>query len=439
MNNNELYHYGVKGMRWKNHKYRGFLNGQYVYDAAQQAQSRINGAKRGARNRAGMLRAWKREVTQRVNREAQPRIDAAKMHARYLAGIRRKRADSLKGRPSVSDNKARARAQLSRSGVFRNRMYDARSSKNAQRLNEIARMTKNRARTAKKKVGEKYAYLDTRARENSKRFNELAGMTKRRALNIKSKRRAAAREIDRRRAEWERDAVDRVDRNKFWARDEKKWRQKQKKKLPISKLKGRARQLYRQAKTEVAKRSPAWREAAKDRYNKIKYTVRGKSRAAAFRANSKLNRAKRNVQQNINRAKENAPVTKARLRKQLGDAKFKVQDTLAKKEWDSHYDQAVRKVNRREAEKRLRKSVNSKAKKAKKFVKQEVPSNFRKSWNKRVNEAARKQRMNSLREYGTVQIPLGIGYTDIRERNRKRVKRARKYAKRANAISRFRL
>lgn len=372
MNNNELYHYGVKGMRWKNHKYRGFLNGQYVYDAAQQAQNRLNTTKRRALGQASRLRA---------------------KAARY--------ADSLKGRPSVSDNKTRARAQLSRAGVFRNRMYDARSSKNAQRLNEIARMTKNRARTAKKKVGEKYAYLDSRARENSRRLNELAGMTKRRALNIKSKRRAAAREIDRRRAEWERDAVDRVDRNKYWARDEKKWRQKQKKKLPISKLKGRARQLYRQAKTEVAKRSPQFREAAKDRYNKIKYTVRGKSRAAAFRASSKLNKAKRNIQQNINRAKENAPVAKARLRKQVGDAKFRVQDRMAKREWDSHYNKAVRKVDRKEAQKKRKKAAQKRYNSAQKWVDSNINndriSDLIRATNPRTREKARRKKARQRR------------------------------------------
>ena len=31
MNQNELYHYGVKGMKWKNHKYQKLENGRYVY------------------------------------------------------------------------------------------------------------------------------------------------------------------------------------------------------------------------------------------------------------------------------------------------------------------------------------------------------------------------------------------------------------------------
>lgn len=30
--NNELYHYGVKGMSWKNHKYKAIKNGEYIYD-----------------------------------------------------------------------------------------------------------------------------------------------------------------------------------------------------------------------------------------------------------------------------------------------------------------------------------------------------------------------------------------------------------------------
>ncbi len=32
MNNNELYHYGIKGMRWKDHKYKAIKNGKRIYD-----------------------------------------------------------------------------------------------------------------------------------------------------------------------------------------------------------------------------------------------------------------------------------------------------------------------------------------------------------------------------------------------------------------------
>lgn len=32
--NNELYHYGVKGMKWKDHKYKAIKNGEYIYDIA---------------------------------------------------------------------------------------------------------------------------------------------------------------------------------------------------------------------------------------------------------------------------------------------------------------------------------------------------------------------------------------------------------------------
>lgn len=32
MGSNELYHYGVKGMKWKDHKYKLVKNGNYIYD-----------------------------------------------------------------------------------------------------------------------------------------------------------------------------------------------------------------------------------------------------------------------------------------------------------------------------------------------------------------------------------------------------------------------
>ena len=34
MRQDELYHYGVKGMKWKDHKYKAVKNGQYIYDVA---------------------------------------------------------------------------------------------------------------------------------------------------------------------------------------------------------------------------------------------------------------------------------------------------------------------------------------------------------------------------------------------------------------------
>lgn len=43
MRQDELYHYGVKGMKWKNHKYVRLVNGEYVYGPrAMTAEQRLN-------------------------------------------------------------------------------------------------------------------------------------------------------------------------------------------------------------------------------------------------------------------------------------------------------------------------------------------------------------------------------------------------------------
>ena len=67
-----LAHSGVKGMRWKKHKYTGIINGTYMYDAVSGGNSRT----RSVARRAGKIANPSKAYIDQVNRLQQSLISA---------------------------------------------------------------------------------------------------------------------------------------------------------------------------------------------------------------------------------------------------------------------------------------------------------------------------------------------------------------------------
>lgn len=95
MRQDELYHYGVKGMKWKNHKYQKLENGRYVYRTP--AEQRVYQARKDYNREDEQYRNYKGMAEiQSDPRNKEHFMDVANDHAFMAAYYKKKHEEALK-------------------------------------------------------------------------------------------------------------------------------------------------------------------------------------------------------------------------------------------------------------------------------------------------------------------------------------------------------
>ena len=114
----ELIHYGVPGMKWKNHKYRSNLNGEYLYDQNFRPSDRPGTYKR-YRNPGRVVSNEDRiRMAQRAQRQKMLRAGAQRRQSNSGYGARTQKDDSDYYNFRESDSSYGSSADRSRSSKY---------------------------------------------------------------------------------------------------------------------------------------------------------------------------------------------------------------------------------------------------------------------------------------------------------------------------------
>lgn len=159
---NELYHYGVKGMKWKDHKYTSVKGGKYIYDIA-----RYNITRQGQEDRQ-MAKSLKAQRDQYIQ---QAYWDKQSFREGVLAKDKSKIENSL---ASYKDNKDKIKLTSHDAAIYERRykkysikgITESRIEKGKRRLN-LKKMT----RAQKKKENQGYRRYK-KLPSNTKKMNK---------------------------------------------------------------------------------------------------------------------------------------------------------------------------------------------------------------------------------------------------------------------------